>query len=103
MGARDPWRFVGNPHTDEAGKLLPAWRDLFLKYSNRFMVGSDTVWPVDQMDRWDEPDTGWQELGRFWTFHRSWLQQLPDDVAAKLARENAAALFTSSTKRTKMQ
>lgn len=102
MGARDPWRFVGNPHTDESGTLLPAWRDLFLKYPHRFMVGSDTVWPVDQMDRWDEPDTGWQELGRFWTFHRSWLAQLPEDVAAKLARENAAALFTSQAKTTKM-
>ena len=57
------------------------------------MAGSDPVWPVDQLDRWDEADSGWQELGRFWTFHRSWLAQLPDGVARKIRCENAVALF----------
>jgi hypothetical protein len=61
------------------------------------MLGSDPVWPVEQMDRWDEPDTGWQELGRFWGFHREWLQQLPEVVAQKIGCENAVAFFRRDT------
>ena len=82
LGARDPWRFVDNPLTAADGTLLPGWKALLLKYPARFMVGSDPVWPVDQLDRWDEADSGWQELGRFWTFHRGWLAQLPQDCGA---------------------
>jgi len=93
LGARDPWRFVDNPLTAADGILLPAWKALLLKYPERFMVGSDPVWPVDQLDRWDEADSGWHELGRFWRFHRSWLAQLPDDVARKIGCENTVALF----------
>ena len=93
LGARDPWRFVDNPLIAADGTLLPAWKSLLLRYPDRFMVGSDPVWPVDQLDRWDEADSGWQELGRFWRFHRSWLAQLPDDVARRISCENAVALF----------
>ena len=93
LGARDPWRFVNNPITDENGTLLPAWRALLLRYPERFMVGSDPVWPVEQLDRWDVADTGWRELGRFWAFHRAWLRQLPDATARKIGCENAVALF----------
>ena len=96
LGARDPWRFVNNPLTDDAGMLLPAWKALFLKYPERFMAGSDPVWPVDQLDRWDEADSGWQELGRFWSFHRHWLAQLPPAVARKIGCENAVVLFARS-------
>jgi hypothetical protein len=96
LGARDPWRFVNNPLTAEDGTLLPGWRALLLKYPGRFMVGSDPVWPVEQMDSWDEDDSGWQELGRFWTFHRSWLEQLPRDVARRIGCENAVELFGQS-------
>jgi len=93
LAARDRWRFVNNPITDADGRLLPDWRALLLRYPDRFMLGSDPVWPVEQMDMWDEPDTGWQELGRFWGFHREWLQQLPVAVAGKIRCENAVALF----------
>jgi predicted TIM-barrel fold metal-dependent hydrolase len=93
LAARDPWRFVNNPITDEDGRLLPAWRELLLRYPGRFMVGSDPVWPVEQLDQWDVADTGWQELGRFWAFHRDWLQQLPAADARKIGCENAVAFF----------
>jgi predicted TIM-barrel fold metal-dependent hydrolase len=93
LAARDPWRFVNNPVSDADGRLLTGWRELLLRYPERFMLGSDPVWPVDQMDRWDEPDTGWQELGRFWGFHRGWLQQLPAAVARKISCENAVVFF----------
>jgi len=96
LGARDPWRFVNNPVTAQDGTLLPGWKTLLLKYPDRFMVGSDPVWPVDQLDRWDEADSGWQELGRFWRFHRSWLAQLPREVARRIGCENAVALFGQS-------
>ncbi|MEN8207570.1 MAG: amidohydrolase family protein [Pseudomonadota bacterium] len=93
LGARDPWRFVDYPLTAADGTLLPEWEALLLQYPDRFMAGSDPVWPVDQLDRWDEADTGWQELGRFWRYHRSWLAQLPDAVARRIRCENAVALF----------
>ncbi|CAA6823043.1 MAG: Unknown protein [uncultured Thiotrichaceae bacterium] len=93
MAARDPWRYVDNQHTDSEGKLLEDWKALFIKYPNRFMVGSDTVWPVEQLDAWDVADTGWQELGKFWDFHRSWLKQLPPEVAKKIMHTNALHFF----------
>lgn len=93
LAARDPWRFVNNPIVDTGGRLLPDWQDLLERYPDRFMLGSDPVWPVEQMDQWDVPDTGWQELGRFWAFHRQWLRQLPQAVARKIGCENAVAFF----------
>jgi hypothetical protein len=93
LGARDPWRFVNNPITDADGRLLPDWRALLLRYPGRFMLGSDPVWPVEQMDQWDVSDTGWQELGRFWGYHRGWLGQLPPGLAHRISCENAVALF----------
>lgn len=91
MGASDPWRY--NQHTDGKYRIKPDWKALLMKYPNRFMVGSDTVWPVDEMDSWHTDDTGWQELSRFWGFHRKWLAQLPNDIAQKIMRENAMKLF----------
>lgn len=93
MAARDPWRYKDYAHTDENGLLQAEWKQLMIKYADRFMVGSDTVWPVDRIDSWDEPDTGWQKLGEFWGFHRAWLAQLPKDVAKKIGHENALRFF----------
>ena len=93
LAARDPWRFVNHPITSEDNQLLPAWRELVLAFPDRFMLGSDPVWPVEQLDAWDQDDTGWQELGRFWGYHRQWLEGLPDDVARRIRCGNAAQLF----------
>ncbi len=94
LAARDPWRYVNNPIADaESGALLPAWEALVLDYPERFMVGSDNVWPVDRMDGWDQPDTGWDELPRFLAFHRRWLARLPAAVAAKVGYGNVERLF----------
>ena len=92
-GAVDPWRFVNNPIAAPDGKLLPAWRALVERHPDRFMIGSDPVWPVDQMDRWDEPDTGWLEYGRFIEFHRHWLAGIDPDVAARIRYRNALEFF----------
>jgi hypothetical protein len=63
------------------GKLDPAWRALFSQYPDRFMVGTDT-WIAS---RWPQvPDV--QEAAR------TWLRQLPPDVARRIASENAERL-----------
>ncbi|MEN9559645.1 MAG: hypothetical protein RLZZ502_856 [Pseudomonadota bacterium] len=67
----------------EAGKLTPEWRDLFGRFPERFMLGSDT-W-VNQ--RWDS-------YGDTMRRYRAWLAQLPPEVARKVAYENAAKLLT---------
>jgi len=95
LAARDPWRFVNNPITDANGRLLPQWRALLKRFPDRFMVGSDPVWPVEQLDGWDQADTGWEEYARFLDFHRDWLQQLPASLAQKVRIDNARALFTT--------
>ena len=92
LSARDPWRHLSHQITDK-GILEPAWRKLLIDYADRFMIGSDTVWPVEQLNPWDEPDTGWQELGRFLSFHRSWLAALPVETARKIRLENARLFF----------
>lgn len=93
LSARDPWRHQRNPMTDESGALLPVWRNLIVAYPSRFMIGSDPVWPVDRLNPWDEPDSGWQELHRFLDFHRGWLRGLPDPVARAIRWDNAVAFF----------
>jgi hypothetical protein len=95
LSARDPWRHVAR-RIDHEGRLKPAWRQLVTEYAERFMVGSDPVWPVERLNPWDEPDTGWQELPKFLHFHREWLRQLPVAIAAKVRIQNAQAMFDFS-------
>jgi hypothetical protein len=64
-----------------AGQLDPAWRSLFLRHPDRFLVGSDT-WVTSQWGRLPEIHAG----------IRAWLRQLPPDVAEQLAFKNAARL-----------
>ncbi len=92
LSARDPWRHLAR-RIDQEGALKPEWRDLVIAYADRFMVGSDPVWPVEQLNPWDEPDTGWQELPRFLAFHRRWIDQLPEEVANKVRLQNAVEFF----------
>ena len=68
--------------TEGGGKLTAPWRDLFIRYSERFLIGSDT-W-IDQ--RWPQYD----ELMRG---YRGWLAQLPADHARNIAHANAERLF----------
>ena len=68
--------------TDGAGKLTADWRALFAKYSDRFLIGSDT-WINE---RWFAYDTLMQG-------YRNWLAQLPADQARRIAHGNAERLF----------
>ena len=65
-----------------ADRLCPQWRALLLQYPTRFMIGSDT-W-VNQ--RWLYYDALMQS-------YRSWLGDLPPDVARKIGWDNGATLF----------
>lgn len=64
------------------GQLDPAWRALFLRHPQRFMVGTDTWIP----SRWDA-------LPGYLNDVRAWLRQLPRDVAEQIAFRNAERLF----------
>jgi predicted TIM-barrel fold metal-dependent hydrolase len=68
--------------TCEGGKLCPEWRQLLLKYPNRFLLGSDT-W-INQ--RWESYDA-------LMRGYRTWLGELPADVARRIAWDNAASMF----------
>lgn len=54
-------RYVDSRITDEAGMLLPEWKSLIVDYSDRLMLRSDPVWPVEQLHPWDQPNTGWEK------------------------------------------
>ena len=64
------------------GKLTSDWRNLFARYSDRFLLGSDT-WINE---RWFGYDTIFKE-------YRGWLAQLPADQAQRIANGNALRLF----------
>jgi hypothetical protein len=64
------------------GKLTSDWRNLFARYSDRFLLGSDT-WINE---RWFGYDT-------IVTEYRGWLAQLPSDQAQRIASGNALRLF----------
>lgn len=68
--------------TCEGGKLCPEWRQLIQKYPDRFVVGSDT-WINQRWSSYDQLMAG----------YRTWLGDLPADLARKVAWSNAAGLF----------
>ncbi|MGH2498858.1 MAG: amidohydrolase family protein, partial [Candidatus Limnocylindria bacterium] len=64
------------------GALDPAWRAVFVRHADRFMVGTDTWVP----GRWDQVVDGHRHT-------RAWLSQLPREVAERIASGNAERLF----------
>ena len=67
------------------GSLTPAWRSLFARFPDRFVIGSDT-W-VNQR---------WAQYGEIMAWYRGWLAQLPGDTARRIAFSNASALFAGA-------
>ncbi|MBI3456531.1 MAG: amidohydrolase family protein [Candidatus Rokubacteria bacterium] len=63
------------------GRLDPAWRALFLRHPDRFMIGTDTWVP-----------SRWGELPAAQNWTRTWLRQLPPEGARRIASENAERL-----------
>jgi hypothetical protein len=68
--------------TQSGGALSAEWRDLFARYSDRFLLGSDT-WINE---RWASYDDIMRD-------YRGWLKQLPPAQAERIAHGNAARLF----------
>jgi hypothetical protein len=68
--------------TGNGGALSAEWRDLLGRYSDRFLLGSDT-WINE---RWASYDDIMSE-------YRGWLKQLPPAQAQRIASGNAERLF----------
>ena len=66
----------------EGNSLSPAWRTLFTKHPERFLLGSDTWVPQR-----------WPEVPQIMSDYRWWLAQLPPAVAEQIAWRNGARLF----------
>ena len=64
------------------GRLDAAWRELFLRHSDRFLIGTDT-WATSR----------WHEYQQLVQEHRRWLAQLPEHVAQHIAYRNAERIF----------
>jgi hypothetical protein len=68
--------------TGADGKLSPEWRAMVLEFPTRFVIGSDT-W-VNQR---------WQYYEELMRGYRTWLGDLPFEVARQIGWDNAAKLF----------
>ncbi len=69
------------------GRLTPEWRRLFEKYSDRFLLGSDT-WITERWDAYAQIIAG----------YRAWLSQLPREAAERIAFRNAERLFAEQAR-----
>lgn len=68
--------------TCAGGKLCPEWRELMQRFPTRFVLGSDT-WINQRWDSYDDTMRG----------YRTWLGDLPPELAQGIAWGNAAAMF----------
>lgn len=73
---------IRNSDVAPGGTLDPGWRAVFLRHPDRFLAGTDT-WMTSR----------WEALPGSVTEVRSYLSQLPRDVAEKIAFRNAERLF----------
>lgn len=64
------------------GFMPLAWQDLLIAHADRFLIGADTF----SVRRWSELDRHVSDI-------RAWLEQLPPDVADRIAHGNAERLF----------
>lgn len=67
-----------------SGGLSEEWRDVLLRFPDRFVYGSDTWVP-----------SRWTEVGALSSGARDWLSTLPPAVAEAIAYRNADRLFGS--------
>jgi predicted TIM-barrel fold metal-dependent hydrolase len=70
------------------GEIDPRWRELFLKFPDRFIYGTDT-WIA----------TRWEAVVPLAREARAWLAQLPQAVAEQIAFANARRIFKIKTDR----
>lgn len=66
------------------GRLAAEWRALLLEFPDRFMVGTDTFIP----DRWNS-------IGSHAEAVRTWLAELPQDIAERIAYKNGETVLAA--------
>ena len=94
FSARDHLKSVGGiPVAHVDGRLHEGWLILIKRYPNKFMIGSDPIWPITAIDSWHADDTGWQTVDEVYRYHRRWLMTLPEELADKVRFQNAFELF----------
>jgi hypothetical protein len=73
--------------TDQASnnKVDAAWREAFIEFPDRFMVGTDTFTPER-----------WHYIGPHAEFSRGWLADLPQPVSERIAWRNAEAVLRAA-------
>ena len=64
-----------------SGKLDATWRQLFVDFPERFMVGTDTYTPER-----------WHYVVEHASYSRKWLAELPAELADNIAFRNAERL-----------
>ncbi len=69
------------------GKVEPVWRELFLRFPDRFIYGTDTWIPMR-----------WETVIPLARAARDWLSDLPPEIAKNIAYRNAERLFSISIK-----
>ena len=71
------------------GRVAPEWREAFVEFPDRFMVGTDSFTPER-----------WHYIGEHARWSRAWLADLPKDLAEKIAWKNGeTAIFEHFDKR----
>lgn len=66
------------------GKVDPAWREAFIEFPDRFLVGTDTFTPER-----------WHYIAEHADWSRAWLADLPPEIAERIGWRNGEALFAS--------
>ena len=96
LSARDHMRYgKSNPIVNEDGHLLPEWYNLVMEFQDRIMVGSDPYY-YEGTATWEQANTGWNHISEVLSFHRRWLDALPDEVRKKLMLDNAMKFYRLS-------
>ncbi|MFZ6775264.1 amidohydrolase family protein [Undibacterium sp. Ji83W] len=67
---------------EQNGSLNPQWKRLFLRYPDRFVLGTDT-WVTSR----------WDDVPQLMAFYRRMLSELPADIAERIAYKNGLAMF----------
>ncbi len=66
------------------GKVSPDWRAAFTEFPDRFLLGTDTYVPER-----------WHYIGEHAAWSRTWLADLPPEIAERIAFKNGDALLGS--------
>jgi hypothetical protein len=65
--------------------VSPDWREAFVEFPDRFMVGTDTFTPER-----------WYYVTEHASWTRAWLADLPSDLAQRIAWRNAEAMLATN-------